>query len=180
MRQFRYLYLELKRMNNVHWWRWFTCWFSDSFIIIAKYRIERALFCILGRLYPGIRLLFSPVSFVFRPWFGKCDINYRAEIGPGLIIYHPSLGIVINGTSIIGRNLTLAGGNCIGARLHLKTGDIHIGDNVSLGINAVVLGPIKIGNNVQISPCSVVTNDIPDNHVVVAIPPRVIQTKTNN
>jgi len=46
-----------------------------------------------------------------------------------------------------------------------------------LGINAVVLGPIKIGDNVQISPCAVTSNDIPDNHLLITIHPRAINSK---
>ena len=177
VKQFRYLFIELKRMNNIHWWRWFSCWFSEVFIVIASYRIERALYLIFGKFYSGIRIVLSPVSLLLRPWLGKCEIHYRADIGPGFIIYHPSLGVVINGSSIIGKYFTLSGGNCIGARRTLETGEILIGDNVTLGINAVVLGPIKIGDNVQISPCAIASNDIPDNHLLIAIPPRAIHSK---
>jgi len=110
------------------------------------------------------------------PWLGRVEIHYRADIGKGFILLHPTLGAVISPASVIGENLTLTGGNCIGGRKKLSTGDISIGDNLTMGINSVVLGPIKIGNNVQISPGAVVTNDVENDKVVVAIPSRVIYT----
>lgn len=42
-----------------------------------------------------------------------------------------------------------------------------IGDNVSIGTGAIVVGPIHIGNNVVIGACSYVDKDIPDNAKVI-------------
>ena len=178
LQQFAFLFHELKRMNNTRWWRWFSCWFTVGFWSVGGYRIERSLYLLLGKGYSICHIFFSPIIFLLSPWFGRVEIHYRANIGKGLIILHPSLGSVVNGASIIGENLVLSGGNCIGGRKKLNPGDITIGDNVTLGINAVVLGPIKIGNNVQISPGAVVTNDVEDNKIVVAIPSRVISMNT--
>jgi serine acetyltransferase len=121
-----------------------------------------------------IRIIFSPLIFLFSPWLGRAEIHYRAKIGKGLIILHPTLGVVVSGASVIGENLTLSGGNCIGGRKKLNTGEILIGDNVTLGINSIILGPVKIGSEVEISPGAVVTNDVDNEKVVVAIPPRTI------
>ncbi len=174
LQQFSYLFYELKRMNNVHWWRWFGCWFTGGFWAIASYRIERSLYLLLGKGYPAIRILFTPLIFLLSPWFGRVEIHYRADIGKGFLILHPSLGAVVCGSSVIGDSLTLTGGNCIGGRKKMRDGEINIGNNVTLGINAMVLGPVKVGNNVQISPGAVVTNDVEDNKIVVALPSRVI------
>lgn len=51
-----------------------------------------------------------------------------------------------------------------------------IGDNVTVGANAIIIGPITIGNNVVIGAGAVVTKDIPDNSVVVGNPARIIKT----
>jgi serine O-acetyltransferase len=174
LQQISNLYHELKRMNNTRWWRWLSCWFTVGFWSMATYRIERSLYLLLGNGYSVVRIILSPVIFLLSPWLGRLEIHYRANIGEGMIILHPSLGAVVNAASIIGTNLTLSGGNCIGGRKKMNPGDIKIGNNVTLGINAVVLGPVKIGNNVEISPGAVVTNDVEDNKIVVAIPPRVI------
>ena len=51
-----------------------------------------------------------------------------------------------------------------GARRHAK-----IGNNCSLCINATILGPVEIGDNVIIGANALVTKDIPSNSVVTGI-----------
>lgn len=53
--------------------------------------------------------------------------------------------------------------------------EIHIGDNVWIGGNSVILPGVHIGNNVVIGAGSVVTKDIPDNAIAVGNPCRVIR-----
>ena len=53
---------------------------------------------------------------------------------------------------------------------------IEIGDNVFVGSGVHILYDTKIGNNVIIGTCSVVTHDVPDNSVVAGVPARVIGT----
>ena len=55
-----------------------------------------------------------------------------------------------------------------------------LGDNVDVGANVVVIGGVRIGNNVKIGAGSVVTKDIPDNCTVVGVPGRVVQQKVVN
>lgn len=52
---------------------------------------------------------------------------------------------------------------------------IHIGNNVWIGANAVVLPGIRIGDNTVIGAGSVVTKDIPSNVVAVGNPCRVLR-----
>ena len=52
-----------------------------------------------------------------------------------------------------------------------------IGDNVSIGSGAIVVGAIHIGNNVVIGANSYVDKDVPDNTVVVGSPAKVIHRK---
>lgn len=47
----------------------------------------------------------------------------------------------------------------------LYCGEIHIGNNVLIGANVIIMYNKKIGNNVVIAAGSVVTKDIPDNEV---------------
>ena len=44
-----------------------------------------------------------------------------------------------------------------------------------MGVGAVVVGKIRIGNNVQIGANAVVTKDVPDNAVVVGNPAYIIR-----
>lgn len=55
-------------------------------------------------------------------------------------------------------------------------GKITIGNNVHIGVNAVIMPGVTIGDNVIIGCCAVVTRDIPDNSVAVGVPARVIET----
>ena len=43
-----------------------------------------------------------------------------------------------------------------------------------IGAGATVIGPVVVGNNVQIGAGSVVVKDIPDNCVVVGVPAKII------
>lgn len=55
-------------------------------------------------------------------------------------------------------------------------GKVSIGNNVFLGVNAVILKGVTIGSNVIIGAGSVVTKDIPANTVAAGNPARVIMT----
>jgi galactoside O-acetyltransferase len=52
---------------------------------------------------------------------------------------------------------------------------VHIGKNVWVGANAVIMPGVTIGNNSVIGGGSVVTNDIPANVVAVGIPCRIVR-----
>lgn len=56
--------------------------------------------------------------------------------------------------------------------------EIHIGDNVWIACNTVVIGGVHIGNNVVIGAGSVVTKDIPDNYLAYGNPCRPIRPIT--
>lgn len=81
------------------------------------------------------------------------DIDYRAEIGKGLVIVH-GLGIVIGCNVRMGsyvkiyQGVTL-GGNC-GRTRQLDSEIISqpiIGDNVIIYANSMVVGPVIVGDN---------------------------------
>ena len=56
--------------------------------------------------------------------------------------------------------------------------EIHIGSNVWIACNTVIIGGVHIGDNVVIGAGSVVTKDIPSNSVAVGNPCRVQRTIT--
>ena len=179
IQQLEFLRSEISLMVNRRWWRWFGVLFGTSFLIIAIYRFDRALFLLLGRLWILLRILLSPVAFVLGPWTGRwhCTIHYQAEIDKGLRILHPELGILVTKYAVAGKSLTLTGGNLIGGKRGLKFGDITIGDNVILGAQAVVLGPIKIGNNTIIGAGSVALENVGDDNVIFGVPAHPLFTR---
>ncbi len=102
------------------------------------------------------------------------EISVNAQVGSGLFISHFG-NIFINRYSVIGRNCNLSCGVTIGqVNRGKRKGSPVIGDNVYIGPGAKVIGAIKVGDNVAIGANCVVTQDIPDNAVVVGIPGKVI------
>lgn len=120
------------------------------------------------------------------------EINPSAKIEQGLVIDHgfhtkiavDNEGVVIGETCEIGKNCTILNGVTIGAsdvNNGKKNGRRHpkIGSNVTVCANARILGAIEIGDNVMISPFSVVTHNIPDDCKVSIINQLQIEKKKN-
>jgi serine acetyltransferase len=175
--QLRFLRADLARIVNGRWWRNFGALFSPGFAAVAFYRIDRAAFLALGRSWPGVRLALSPLIALVRPWLGSCEIHYRADIGPGLLILHPDLGIVVSGYATIGTRLTLTGGNCLGMDDRSPGSRLVIGSGVDLGANTTVLGPLVIGDDVRVGAGSVVVADLPSGSTAVGVPARVVSER---
>lgn len=56
-------------------------------------------------------------------------------------------------------------------------GDIHIGRNVYMGANVIVVKPVKIGDGAVIGAGSIVNNDIPPYEVWAGSPARFIKSR---
>ena len=108
------------------------------------------------------------------------EIHPAATIGPGLFIDH-GMGVVIGETSVVGRDVTLFQGVTLGGT-GKERGKRHptIGDRVVIGTGAKVLGNIHIGNDVMIGANAVVLRDVPDHSTVVGVPGRITKTKDRN
>ena len=106
------------------------------------------------------------------------EIHPGAEIGRRVFIDHGD-GVVIGETTIIGDDVTIYQGVTLGGT-GKDIGKRHptIGNNVTIGAGAKVLGPITIGSNVKIGAGSIVLKDVPDNCTVVGNPGRVVVKKT--
>jgi len=121
---------------------------------------------ILGIYY---RLIIRKLSYKF-----GFQIPVTTSIGEGFYIGHFGT-IVINGNAKIGKYCNIAHSTTIGQanRGKLK-GYPTIGDKVWIGTGSVIVGNIKIGNNVLIAPNSFVNIDVPDNSLVIGNPAKVI------
>lgn len=115
----------------------------------------------MGKPWQVIRTPLGPVRLLLRPFGAGLEIHYMADIGPGLLILHPSLGVVISGHAVIGRDLVLTGGNRIGARPGTPEVGLTIGDGVNLGASAIILGPGVIGDRASVGAGSVLIGDAP-------------------
>ena len=98
-------------------------------------------------------------------------------IGAGLTIFHYGT-IIVNPYAKIGSGAVLNPGVTIGNK-HGRYDTPIIGDNVTFGTGAKVIGPIRVGNNVVIAPNAVVVKDVPNNAIVAGIPAKVLKYKTD-
>ena len=101
----------------------------------------------------------------------SCDIPSQTKIGKNVAFKHNALGVVINEYTIIGdncviyQNVTFAGKNFRRPTL---------GKNVLVGAGAVIMGGVIIGDNASIGANAVVTHDVPEGKTVVGIPAKII------
>lgn len=101
---------------------------------------------------------------------------YPFTCGPGLRLLHPG-GIIVNPETKIGANCTLRSFTVIGNKATgVRNSSPTIGNNVDVGCNVTIIGPITIGDNVKIGAGSVVITDIPSNSICVGNPARVVKT----
>ena len=131
------------------------------------HRLSHRLWC------DGHPLVARVVSGLVRTWTAV-DIHPAATIGPGLFIDH-AIGVVIGETTEIGTDVTLYQGVTLGGT-SLEVGKRHptVGDRVTIGAGAKVLGPVTIGSGSRIGANAVVVRDVPPDSVVVGVPGQVI------
>jgi len=133
---------------------------------IIWYRMARYLW--LKRSNPAWLILFviNRILYPLIRIYSGLELSPRAQIGPGLYIAHfgPT---VIHPDTVAGKNLTLIHGVTIGES---ASGIPRLGDNVSIGTGAIIIGGICVGNNVTVGANAVVTKDVEDNLTVVGIP----------
>jgi serine O-acetyltransferase len=103
------------------------------------------------------------------------EIHPGATIGSGLFIDH-GMGVVIGETAEVGADVTLYHGVTLGGT-SLSKGKRHptIGDRVTIGAGAKVLGNITIGSDSRIGANAVVVRSVPENSVVVGVPGQIVR-----
>lgn len=113
---------------------------------------------------------------VFVEWFLCIELPWKTRIGPGFRIDHGQ-ALIINDGTVFGAGCTVRNSTTIGNK-RLKDGTYsrspRFGDRVDIGANAVIIGPITIGDDVAIGAGAVVLRDVPSKHVAVGNPARVI------
>ncbi|MAG56491.1 MAG: serine acetyltransferase [Planctomycetes bacterium] len=106
------------------------------------------------------------------------DIGPVSNLGPGLLVPFPA-AVSIYGTA--GRHLTCMPLSGLGGELG-RDEDVgagpglpHLGDGVTLGHHAGVLGPVRIGNRVRLGPGCIVASDLEDDASVEPAPIRQLK-----
>ena len=113
----------------------------------------------------------------FSRFFTGIEIHPGATIGKNFFIDH-GMGVVIGETAIIGDNCLVYQGVTLGGT-GKETGKRHptIGNNVTLGAGAILLGNISIGDNSNVGAGSVVIKSAKENSTLVGVPARVVKEK---
>jgi len=109
------------------------------------------------------------------------EIHPGAKIGKGLFIDH-GIGLVIGETAEIGENCTLFHNVTLGGTgKHQVKRHPTVGNNVLIGTGATLLGPITVGDNVNIgAETFVIMHDIPSDCTVVGAPGRIVKLRDMN
>lgn len=101
------------------------------------------------------------------------NVPFQATIGKGSYLSYGGIGVVIHKRSVIGKDVVIGSNVTIGGRSGLEDVPV-IGDNVYIATGAKVLGNIRVGNNSTIGANAVVIKDVPDNAVVAGVPAKII------
>ncbi len=120
-------------------------------------------------LESGVPLLPRTMAYLTRAVTGV-EIHPAAQIGRSFFIDHGS-GVVIGETAVIGDCVTLYQGVTLGGT-GFQRGKRHptLGDNVTAGSGAKLLGPIAVGDGAKIGANTVVVEDVPPGATVVGNP----------
>lgn len=133
----------------------------------------------LLRQNPVIAVLFFWYFVLYRvgvEWLLGIELPWKTRIGPGFRVDHGQ-ALVVNDGTVFGADCTVRNSTTIGNK-RLKEGGYsrapRFGDRVDIGANAIIIGPITIGDDVAIGAGAVVLKDVPANCVAVGNPARII------
>lgn len=124
-------------------------------------------------------ILFLPLFIAYRllvEWTLCIELPWKTRIGPGFRLDHGQ-ALVVNDNTVFGAGCSVRSCTTIGnKRLPDGTysGSPRFGDRVDIGCNAVIIGPISIGDDAVIGAGAVVVKDVPAGHVALGNPARII------
>jgi serine O-acetyltransferase len=144
---------------------------DPAFVALATYRLGRwalerdnaAARFVAGKAYGFLNLF---VANLTRVW-----IPPQVTIGEDFHIIHAEGSLSIHPEVVIGDRLGVMHNVTIGT--NMGPGAPVIGDDVFIGVNSTVLGPIRIGDRVRIAANSAVTSDVPPDSIVVGSPAQI-------
>lgn len=113
--------------------------------------------------YALMRLMILSITKVWIPPGTRIGKDFHIIHAEGPISLHPD--VVIGDRCGIMHNVTIG--------TNMGEGAPVIGDDVFIGVNATVLGPIRIGHRVRIGANTAVSTNVPDDHIAVGSPARI-------
>ena len=101
------------------------------------------------------------------------ELPCEAVVGRNFRIDHFG-DIIVSGYARFGDDCVIRNGVTVGLQNEEEPAAPQMGNNVSIGAGAKVLGPITIGDNVKIGANAVVIRDVPPNSIAVGVPAKVL------
>ena len=154
--------------------------FTQGFWAIFQYRIAHSFYSTIK--IPGLRQLLLILCLCWQKVIEittGISIPASASIGHSFYIGHFG-GIILNANTIIGDNCNISQGVTIGiSGQNENRGVPVIGNNVYIGVNAVIAGKITIADNALIGACSLVTSNVEENAVMVGVPAVIVSHKSS-
>jgi serine O-acetyltransferase len=154
-------------------------WGCQGFWVMVVYRFGRWRY----DLKPPIVRKFG--SFFYKFFFKLIQIVTGIElpcevpVGKNFRIDHFG-DIIISGYASFGDDCILRNGVTVGLKNVETKVAPRIGNRVNIGAGAKILGPITVGDDVDIGANSVVLSDVPAQSIAVGIPARIILKKFKN
>lgn len=111
----------------------------------------------------------------FSRFLTQIEIHPGARMGRGILIDHGS-GVVIGETTVVGDNCTIYQGVTLGG-VGLNKGKRHptLGNNVTVGAGAKILGAFEVGDNCKIAANAVLLKPLDNDTTVAGIPARPVK-----
>ena len=151
---------------------WESLLFKAGFQAVLFYRLSHWLF---------------QRGWIYLPWFLSrlslavtgADIEFNAEIGPGMLIAHP-VGIVVGRGTVIGSEVTLFQGVSFGLKSWHPNAIRKfpkVGNKCFFFVGAAVLGDARIGDYCIVGAHAVVASDLPCGAMALGVPAKIYPNK---
>lgn len=144
---------------------------EPAFVSLAIYRYGRWAF---GLRNPVLRWLASKFYGLLKLFIlnvTKVWIPPQTRIGKDFHIIHAEGSLSIHPDVVIGDRCGVMHNVTIGT--NMRSGAPVIGDDVFIGVNSTILGPIRIGDRVRIAANTAVTTNVPSDSIVIGSPARI-------
>ena len=150
-------------------------WTRPGFRAVAAHRFGN------WRMKIKPKLLRAPFSVVYRMMFRRArnvygiELPYSAKLGRRVVFEHQG-AVVIHGSAEIGDDCVIRQGVTIGNRTLDRPFDApKLGRGVNVGAGAKILGAVVIGDEASVGANAVVLDDVEAGSLVVGIPARPVQ-----
>lgn len=137
-------------------------------MLIHFYRLNNWLYRHHVPVLPKLIWKFQYILF-------NCSVPASCQIGRGTKFGYGGIAVVMHARTVVGKNCMIGQGVTIGGKSGWYEVPV-IGDNVIINAGSKIIGPVRIGNNVEIGANSVVVKDVPSNCVVAGIPARILKS----